>query len=452
MVVLRDGVGVPAQRDGGVGVAKPRLHGLDIHAVRQQHGRLRVAQLVVLEPHEVMLLAPLGPPVLEVVDANHGADVGAADRGLAVGHDADLGELGRLAGLPIGKVLRGDGVDGERSDTRLRLGRLNLACDGGRLAHADGAAREVNVLPHQPDDLASAHAGGEPDAHGDDVADAVDAAKGVSVSRVPALLALLAALLLFTHGFVLLHLGLVDLLQKADALLLAERAALGLLALRRRDEVAGVLGDEVVVHGLLEHVLEQRVQVVHGGAGQAVLLADGGVGLLDHLGGNGADGLVAQVRFYALESLAVLADGALGRLAGGLSRRVPRLYHVGEGCGLGLCHLRRVDGLLELVDLAALVIVLGLDLLEHLLGVGLGAAHGLLDALALRRGGAVLLDDLDGVGHADLPTLGVVALAVWPGLLPDASFSVTHFGFYLLSVLPRRFLMTITAPYWAVVN
>lgn len=190
--------------------------------------------------------------------------------------------------------------------------------------------------------------------------------------------------------------------------------------------MAGVLGDEVVVNGLLEHVLEQRVQVVHGGAGQVVLLADGGVGLLDHLGGDGADGLVAQVCFYALEPLAVLADGALGRLAGGLSSCVPRLYHVGEGCGLGLCRLRRVDGLLELVDLAALLVVPGLDLLEHLLCVGLGAAHGFLDALALRRGGAVLLDDLDGVGHADLPTLGVVALAVRPGLLPDASFSVTH--------------------------
>ena len=91
MVVLRDGVGVPAQRDGGVGVAKPRLHGLDIHAVRQQHGRLRVAQLVELEFHEGVLLAPFGPPVLEVVHADYGADVGAADRGLAVGHDADLG-------------------------------------------------------------------------------------------------------------------------------------------------------------------------------------------------------------------------------------------------------------------------------------------------------------------------------------------------------------------------
>ena len=42
---------------------------------------------------------------------------------------------------------------------------------------------------------------------------------------------------------------------------------------RRHDVGAGVLVDVVVVDGLLEHALQQLVDVVHAGAGQASLLA-----------------------------------------------------------------------------------------------------------------------------------------------------------------------------------
>ena len=69
VVVLRDGMGVPAQRDAGVGVAQAGLHGLHVHPVGEQLGGLRVPELVELEPLEAVLLAPDAPPVLEVVDA-----------------------------------------------------------------------------------------------------------------------------------------------------------------------------------------------------------------------------------------------------------------------------------------------------------------------------------------------------------------------------------------------
>jgi hypothetical protein len=55
MVVLRDGVGVPVERDACAGVAEPGLDGLDVDAVGEEQCGLRVPQLVELEPVEAVL-------------------------------------------------------------------------------------------------------------------------------------------------------------------------------------------------------------------------------------------------------------------------------------------------------------------------------------------------------------------------------------------------------------
>ena len=49
-------MGVPAQRDAGVGVAQAGLHGLHVYPVGEQLGGLRVPKLVELEPLEAVLL------------------------------------------------------------------------------------------------------------------------------------------------------------------------------------------------------------------------------------------------------------------------------------------------------------------------------------------------------------------------------------------------------------
>ena len=69
VILLRDGVGVPAERDARAGVPQAGLHGLHVHAVGEKLRGLRVPELVELEPLEAVLLAPDAPPVLEVVDA-----------------------------------------------------------------------------------------------------------------------------------------------------------------------------------------------------------------------------------------------------------------------------------------------------------------------------------------------------------------------------------------------
>ena len=55
VVVLRDGVGVPVERDACAGVAEPGLDGLDVDAVGQKQRGLRVPELVELETVEAVL-------------------------------------------------------------------------------------------------------------------------------------------------------------------------------------------------------------------------------------------------------------------------------------------------------------------------------------------------------------------------------------------------------------
>ena len=102
MIVFRDGVCVPAQRDAGVRVSQARLDGLDVHAVCEQDRCLGMAKLMEFQAVEALRLAPVAPPSLEVVDAHHGTDIRAADGRVFRDFDIELCQFLCLPLLPIG--------------------------------------------------------------------------------------------------------------------------------------------------------------------------------------------------------------------------------------------------------------------------------------------------------------------------------------------------------------
>lgn len=173
--------------------------------------------------------------------------------------------------------------------------------------------------------------------------------------------------------------------------------------------------------------------MVHGRAGQSALLADGGVGGLDHLRGYVLQGNVADVPGHVTKPADALLEHTLGRLARGAAGAVPQRDHAVQGhLDLGL-----LDGLLLGLDLgvqAAVVVALGDELVAQLPGLRLGALGALLHADALLDGLALLVEQgvsqlvglLHRVADGDAPALGVVAAAVRLQHLCYASVSVSH--------------------------
>ena len=424
VVVLRDGVGVPVERDARAGMAEPGLDGLHVDTVGQKQRGLCVAELVELEPVEAVLLAPDPPPMAEVVDADAAARARAAHRRLVGLLDADLGGLFCLAVLPHAEVIDSRGVDGYGADARVGLRGLDHVLVGDVVTDVDGALVEVDVSPCEREHLAPALTRGQADANGHDAADVVKPAHEVALLRDAELLAVCTAGLLLVERLEGFRLGLVNGGEQRGALFSGECAAVGLVAAGCRDARAGVPVDVVVVDALLEDVLEQGVDLVHRRAGKAGLLADGGVGLLDYLDGDVLDGHVAQMALHVAQTVAVLRERALGCLAGGAAGGVPQLDELGEGHVVDLLLLLLL--LDHLVKDLALAVELGDELVALLVGVGLGALHDAGDALALLLGAAVFLLLVIGERQADAPVLGVEALAVAALLLGYASSCESH--------------------------
>lgn len=84
MVVLGDGVGVPAECDAGISVPESVRNGFNIYAVRERLCSLGVTQLVEFDARESMFFTPGIPLSLEIplivnrtyVGADHGCFIG----------------------------------------------------------------------------------------------------------------------------------------------------------------------------------------------------------------------------------------------------------------------------------------------------------------------------------------------------------------------------------------
>ncbi len=190
-VVLRDEVRVDVHGEARRRVAQALLHRLDVRARPDEQRRLRVPELVqvvadvgpfvpALPPRRVRV-AHRGPelaqsvggevlaaPAVERVGVHELEErVGAHRRLPTLVEGGDLHRAGLLL-LPLGEEHHGPVVEAEPAVRLLALGVPDLVVGRVLLAHVDALALEVDVAPHEPEDLASAHAGreGDPDHHG----------------------------------------------------------------------------------------------------------------------------------------------------------------------------------------------------------------------------------------------------------------------------------------------
>jgi len=160
-VVLHAGqdVLVGHHRERRIGVTEPFGHDLDRHSVPQQQGGVGVSEVV--EPDRGHRQAPLG--AFERLRRGVGVERLPAwsgeHKGMAV-VDASFSECSGLTGTPVGEQRHGVGVDGDVAATRLGLQprELEAVPDGGeRLGDFDPAGVEVDVIPSEPEQLATAH-------------------------------------------------------------------------------------------------------------------------------------------------------------------------------------------------------------------------------------------------------------------------------------------------------
>ncbi len=228
-----------------------------------------------------------------------------------------------------------------------------------------GGFLKVDAAPHEPDALAAAHARCQCDTGADGTAEVAQTLKR-RASEVVASCVL--ALFLLVHLLVDFGFLLVEREEQLAALLGREGLALGLVDARSVDLVAGVAQDEVVVHRLFEHALEQRVKFVQRRPRERALGLELRVSALNFDRRYLADLLLADVGLECLQARAVGFRGLLVRTARGLAGLRPHVEELGKRDAVG------VERQAVLVSLA--------DLVAYALGLCFGAADGALDAHA----------------------------------------------------------------------
>jgi len=347
-----------------------------------------VAKLVERPAIEAERLAVAQPPCLEHVWAEPAHRRAENDRGALALLQAFSGLLAVLLRQPLllrrvlvnAGLLRllvhdegvSDGVGhGEAPHAGLRLGVLEVPEAVVGLADRYDLALEVDVAPREAADLPATH----PGADREEVRDV----------GLP---------------------GEVELrYELPDGLRLEGAAGLGVPA-RRVHLGAGVLGDDTVLHEVVEQQLERLVDLVEIGAagglaGKGVAGAHGGVHLLERLSRDLRGVGVANVTVDCLEESLVGHVGVLGELAGRTAPRHEVLRALLDGRARPLVHLV----VLDLLD----------ELAQGLLRLGVGAVEAPRAGLVLARAG------VEPHGDSQLPlaalALGLVLLELDYGAL-----------------------------------